>query len=289
MGRLLQDTSVDSKMASLANLVQRHLETVSIDALAPQLQHRKRWASATNSQRETAAMDAFREICDQMVPATVLKSWFSEAVPCHEVLWWLRRQFCSQLALYSVLNFLMNGEDQSPENMWVSQVDGMLFQPVIRTVYNDQDGLVHSTMPWRLTRNIVQAMSPFGLEGPYVSALSIVSVCLSTKNAQLQNFAPLFFRDDLAIHHMRLRRRRGSHSGYDSNTPMPVQMLTQKVVPNAQLVMNRLKTLVPQSSSGEALEPGANSQCIRRVAHYIASAQSEQNLAHMPASWQAWF
>ena len=290
--RLLQDTSVESKMASLANLVQRHLETVSIDALAPQLQHRKRWATATSSQRETAAVDAFREICEQMVPATVLKNWFSEAVPCHEVLWWLRRQFCAQLALYSVLNFIMNGEDQSPENMWVSQIDGMIFQPIIRTVYNETDGIVHSnTVPWRLTRNIVQAIQPFGLEGPYISALSIVSKCLCTKSAQLQNFAPLFFRDDLAIHHMRLRRRRGgSHSGYDSNMPMPLQMLTQKVIPNANLVMNRLRTLAPQSNSaGEEKELGANSQCIRRVAHYIASAQSEQNLSHMPASWQAWF
>merc|ERR1711924_99982 len=77
--------------------------------------------------------------------------------------------------------------------------------------------------------------------------------------------APLFFRDDLAIHHMRLRRRRGSQSGYDYNTPMSAQMLTEKVVPNAQLVMNRLRTLCPQNTGvGDDLQAGMNSQCIRR-------------------------
>jgi len=284
--RLFQDIASPEQCASLANIAQAHLEGRKMDLLAPQLHHRKRLAAAPEDAQSREATQAYTEICNEMVPQHVIKEWLVKAQPNQHALWYLRQQFAYQMALHSVLNYAINGEDQTPENMWISRVDGSIVQPTLRTSY-EECTLVHSkNIPFRLTRNLTEVMQPFGTEGPYTSALSVSALCLSQKNQQLNNFAALFFKEDLQIHRMRMQRRAAQGRGTSDDGPaMTREVMKEKVTANADLVMNRLRALVPEVSNDQN---GAKVPCTTQVQKLIDNAQNAESLSCMHSSWQAW-
>jgi len=283
--RLLQDITAPTECTSLSNLSQAYLEARGRDPLAPQLQHRA--YLATNRER-TGDEEAFREICSEIVPQDIVKSWLVESVPSHEALWHLRTRFASQMALLSVLNYAINGDDQTPENLWLSQGTGVVIQPVLRTSY-DGDTLQHSsTVPFRLTRNLTEVMQPFGLEGPYTTALCVIARCLGAKRQQLHNYASLFLRDDLLVHRMRMNRRvahgQGGTPGVAAeHAPMSPEVVKQQVTANAEIVMARLHHLAPQKEDKDSAV-----QCMDNINELIAKAQNVATLSQMHPSWQAW-
>jgi transformation/transcription domain-associated protein len=285
--RLFQDIASPEQCASLANICHAHLEARGMDPLAPQLHHRKRLAAASEDSQEREAAQAYQEVCKEMLPANVIKSWLVESVPGHQALWYLRQRFAHQLALHSVLNYAMNGEDQTPENVWLSRVDGTIVQPTLRSSY-EESTLVHSKMvPFRLTRNLSDVMQPFGIEGPFTSAMCVVASCLSQPSQQLHNFVGLFFREDLQIHQMRLRRRAAQGRGKPGGeAPMTQEAIKDKVIANAETVMSRLRGMVPDASQDNSA--ASKTPCTSQVEKLIESAQNPASLSHMHASWQAW-
>jgi len=258
-----------------------------MDPLAPQLHHRKRLAAASDESRDSDSLQAYEEICNDMVGSDVLKSWLVQSVPSHCALWYLRQRFAYQLALHSALNYAMGGgEDQSPENMWFSRVDGTIVQPTLHTTYSDELALVHSkSVPFRLTRNLSEVMQPFGIEGPFTSALSVVAQCLAHKRQQLHNFSALFFKEDLQIHQMRVRRRVAQGRSTSSTEALSTDAMKEKVTANAETVMERLRALIPEKTP----ESGApRTPCTAEVQKLIDSAQNPASLSKMHSSWQAW-
>jgi len=61
--------------------------------------------------------------------------------------------------------------------------------------------------------------------------------------------------------------------------------MKEKVTANADLVMNRLRALVPEVSNDQN---GAKVPCTTQVQKLIDNAQNAESLSCMHSSWQAW-
>ena len=207
--------------------------------------------------------------------------------PAWQALWFLRQRFAYQLATHAALNYALHGEDQTPENMWLSRVDGMVVQPTLKTVYSEGGAsLAHSRqIPFRLTRNLAEVLRPFWCEGPFTSGLASACLCLGRERNQLDNFLQLFLRDDLQIHRMRLRRRAAQGRGAGEGE-MTQDAEREAVKANSNSIMARLRGLVTFGAQQEAAT--SKKPCTDRVQKLIDAAQSPAGLAQMPSSWQAW-
>ena len=191
------------------------------------------------------------------------------------------------MGIYSVLNYAINGgENQNPDNIVVEQRTGLVLQQMLRTNYDDALQIKHSAIaPFRLTRNLVEMMQPFGLQGPYTSAVCATAMCLGKSKMQLANYLELFLRDDLEIHQTRLQHRVSpSKSPVKVEAPLSREALKPKVIANAAVVMSRLRGLSPQPDD----EGNSVDSCIGRVEQLISSARDSVLLSKMPPSWQAW-
>ncbi|KAF1947946.1 hypothetical protein EJ02DRAFT_429695 [Clathrospora elynae] len=206
-------------------------------------------------------------ILGQFIP--VLHEWFVETFPEPEAWFAARLRYTRSCAVMSIVGHVLGLGDRHGENVLLEQGDGGTFHVDFNCLFDK--GLTFEKpelVPFRLTHNMVDAMGPQGVEGPFRKAAELTYKLLRQHEDTLITILETFVHDPTADF---LGGRKRKKIVGVPDTPQEVLDITRTKV-NGYLKGES----VPLSVEGyvEAL---------------IAMAKDPMNLASMYIGWCAFF
>ncbi|KAK1363493.1 Histone acetyltransferase SAGA, TRRAP/TRA1 component, PI-3 kinase superfamily [Heracleum sosnowskyi] len=207
-------------------------------------------------------------------------------------MWAFKRQFTIQLALSCFLSYVLHIGGRSPDRILFAKNSGKVFQTDFHPVYND-NGIIdfNEPIPFRLTRNFLEFISHFGVEGVLVSSISSAAqAVVSPKQSQhLWHHLALFFRDELFS--WSWRRFFAGYpllSGIGEYRSNPAEFM-QKILVNIERVSERINSLAPQhvTEKDHAVEPPQSVHI--GVTKLVDAATAPRNLCMTDPTWHPWF
>ncbi|EFC49986.1 predicted protein [Naegleria gruberi] len=137
------------------------------------------------------------------IPDTIMLNYFRGICPSWSEFYKIRKTFGGQLGIYNVLNYLLHTKDRQPYKILIAKNSGNLFQFDLRPNIQKSTGLIvrDDPTPFRLTRNMIQFLSQFGVEGYLLNSMSSVACSLSDNKDVFESLIQLFIRDELISYH----------------------------------------------------------------------------------------
>ncbi len=199
----------------------------------------------------------------------VLYEWFIESFPEPEAWFSARLRYTRSCAVMSIVGHVLGLGDRHGENVLLEQGDGGIFHVDFNCLFDK--GLTFEKpelVPFRLTHNMVDAMGPQGVEGPFRKAAELTYKLLRQHEDTLITILETFVHDPTAD--FLGGRKRKKISGV-ADTP--------------QEVLDIVRTKVGGYLKGESVPLSVEGY----VEALIAMALDPQNLVAMYIGWCAFF
>ena len=233
---------------------------------------------------KNAKLEVYTEICQQQMSSNILTKYMMQILPSTESLCQFRKEFASQLAANSVLQYALAAVERTPTRFVLCNKTGQILAHDLRSSYNH--GLLEKqAVPFRLTRNITEFIGPFLLDGVFVP--SFVSICgaMSSKQNILEPMLHLLLRDDV----MSWYTSKTSATNDKKMQEIELQ-LSDRVWKNVRFVQQRIDSCAPKrvENVAEAIKEGNAAPIDMKVRTLVDAARSVERLSSMPASYQSW-
>lgn len=150
--------------------------------------------SDCKSSRERVSV--FQEF-KKKVPA-VLSDWMIEAAP--NVIHWydFRAQYCSSLAVMSIVGYLVGIGDRHLDNIMISERNGNIMHIDFDCIFEKGKSLgVPEVVPFRLTQNMVDGLGVLKWEGRFRKISELTMSTMRHNEVMLMNFLESFIYDPL--------------------------------------------------------------------------------------------
>ncbi|KAF2206005.1 hypothetical protein GQ43DRAFT_427658 [Delitschia confertaspora ATCC 74209] len=200
----------------------------------------------------------------------VLHEWFTEQFPDPEAWFSARLRYTRSCAVMSIVGHVLGLGDRHGENVLLEQGNGGTFHVDFNCLFDK--GLTFEKpelVPFRLTHNMVDAMGPAGVEGPFRTAAELTYKQLRQQEDTLITVLETFVHDPTADF-LGGKRRRKQIPGVPE-TPQEV----------LDFVRGKLAGLLRGESVPLSVEGYVES--------LIQSARDPRNLASMYIGWCAFF
>jgi phosphatidylinositol kinase/protein kinase (PI-3 family) len=198
---------------SLENVFEEHCIGIAKDpAFLLQLYREK------HKEKPTAQAAAqFLNDVKSSVPDSLLLSYVSRHLshPSHLVLY--KKQFAQQLAVKSLFGFLLSVIDRSADKLCFIPSTGQIYQRAFVPTYTPDSHVLVPVMvsnttflealPWRLSRSLVNFLSPLDIDAHLASTMAAAAVALNESRLQLNPHLMMFFRDEVRRERERERKR----------------------------------------------------------------------------------
>jgi phosphatidylinositol kinase/protein kinase (PI-3 family) len=222
---------------------------------------------------------AFGEISTQIVADNIFAQYMYKVLPSCSHLWEFKKRFATQLGLSSVLSYALQVGSRSPNKIIFSRASGAIFNSDFFPMF-DSNGNVECTepVPFRLTRNIQVLLTPFCLEGIFVTTMASCAQAINTEHSLILPHLGLFFRDELLNWSWRRLRSPGP-------TPMDLKTMVKSNVANT---INRMKAMKPTEKINS--KTNVSSQHLQKGAYdLVERAVNPECLCRMEPTWHPWF
>ncbi|KAF2633644.1 hypothetical protein BU25DRAFT_381226 [Macroventuria anomochaeta] len=199
----------------------------------------------------------------------VLHEWFVETFPEPEAWLSARLRYTRSCAVMSIVGHVLGLGDRHGENVLLEQGDGGTFHVDFNCLFDK--GLTFEKpelVPFRLTHNMVDAMGPQGVEGPFRKAAELVYSLLRQHEDTLITILETFVHDPTADFLGGKRRKK-----------------IASVPDTPQEVLDSVRTKVNGYLKGESVPLSVEGY----VDALIAMARDPVNLAAMYIGWCAFF
>ncbi len=285
--RLVQD---DTTMLSLEDVFDEHAKS-SMAAVATRIKnepgsagvHAQRYSGldaalmrcyALRRQDRLSGRDgrkvAFDTVRAEVVPSDVLSNHLRATFPDHMALFAFQKQFTAQTALSALASHVLLLGKGAPHVFRFIPGTGNIVPREVAPVMNVHGLLANQDpVPFRLTPNLVNFLTPMGIIGVFFGAFVAAAHTLHDPDLGLREFLGVIFRDEAISWHANSRDL-GANVHFDNDT------LVGKLDANVTHVLRRLKTVAVVDSSNGAVE------------NLIKHATSSTNLCQMPPTWHPW-
>ncbi|CAH0477213.1 unnamed protein product [Peronospora belbahrii] len=238
---------------------------------------------------------AFREICSEHVPETLLAKYVYGISAHSDAYFQFRSEFIKHLALSSFLSYVLFVGDRAPHRVLFSRRTGRVVSTELRPGYASSGILeAATTMPFRLTRNLYSFMTRSGVQGPFGVGMIAAAEALMSEEDILSNQLCLFFRDDLLSWHasktrfLSLDTQAAGRASSPSASPGPAlaqrhveSQVQQRVEANVSLVLERIRGVSLKKKSGVSLQGMS-------VQELLDIATSPERQQEMYPTWSPW-
>jgi len=274
---------------SLAEVYNQHCLQTGSDPCGPLDFYRQ--SIAHNNNAETKLL-VNHEI-NLTVPENMLSKFLSTNVPSYTHLFTLKKELITQLALTSFVGYIMGIGNRPPSNISFSKSTGNVLQSEFYPNYN-QEGYIKcdETVPFRLTRNMVNAFTPVHIDGIFNGVMTAAALCFNQYKDQLKHHLMIFLRDDIIAWQ--------SSDEIIDNETRDIQAeneakkkLKVTVEENTKVILDRIKDLATPAinahnltAAGEKAVP--TTPINKAITDLIEEAQSSQNVAQMDPTWMPW-
>ena len=232
---------------------------------------------------KNARLEVYTEICQQHMSSNHLSKFMMQIISSTESLCQFRKEFTSQLAANSVLQYVFAVVERTPSRFVLCHKTGQILAYDFRSYYNH--GLLENQpVPFRMTRNISEFIGPFLMDGVFVP--SFVSICgaMSSRRNVLEPMLHLLLRDDVISWYT------SKTSAANDKKIQDIELqLSDRVWKNVRFVQQRFDSCAPEcvENVAEAIEDNAP-PIDMKVRALVDAACSADNLSSMPTSYQAW-
>jgi len=212
----------------------------------------------------------YNKICTDEIVTDILTKHVCATLDGIEAIWTYRRTFAAQLAIPSVLEFILAVQNHEAQATMLCQHTGRVcineFRPHL-TVHSSKLDVCTQAVPFRLTRNIERLLQPFLLDSVFKSTMGATLVALRTTldlGGVLEPYMCLFLFDECA------------------STDKTSSVSFTQIIKETQIIINRIKAAAPPPtlSVSSDIETGLHK--------IVKLAQSPENIATMLPHWQPW-
>uniref|UniRef100_UPI00358FE8D5 transformation/transcription domain-associated protein-like isoform X3 n=1 Tax=Myxine glutinosa TaxID=7769 RepID=UPI00358FE8D5 len=220
--------------------------------------------------------DILKEVQANMVPRGMLKEWALQTFPNSTDYWTFRKMFTLQLALLGFVEFVLHLNRLNPEMLQIVQDTGQLSVAYFRFDINDATGDLDANrpVPFRMTPNISEFLTPIGVSGPLTASMIAVARCFAQPSFKVDGILKAVLRDEIVGWQKKTAEDGGAAGGPPET--MDSQQLVTLLQKAAGAVLARLHSL--------AVFDGAES----KVTTLVAAANSPDNLCRMDPAWHPW-
>lgn len=115
-------------------------------------------------------LQAYNDITKNHVTDSIFSQFMYKILLNGNHMWTFKKQFAVQLALSSFMSYMLQIGGRSPNKILFAKNTGKVFQTDFHPAY-DANGMIefNEPVPFRMTRNLQQFFSNFGIEGLIVS------------------------------------------------------------------------------------------------------------------------
>ncbi|KAF2457856.1 hypothetical protein BDY21DRAFT_320173 [Lineolata rhizophorae] len=148
----------------------------------------------TEACKDEENLPLFTELCREYPP--VVYEWFLETFPQPESWFAGRLRYTRTSAVMSIVGHSLGLGDRHPENISLEETTGSVVHVDFNCLF--EKGLTFAkpeTVPFRLTRHMVDAFGPSGVEGPFRNAAEIVLRILRANYDPLSTILETFVHD----------------------------------------------------------------------------------------------
>jgi len=276
--RLIED---NPSFISLREILTERCDKKHVESDAPIALYYERLASVQSRGCQVTHQvlkDILREVQLRLIPEILLKEWAQYTYQDPSDYWTFRKQFSIQLALSGFAEFTLHLTRLGPEMLQVAQDSGRLTVSYSRFEVDDTKGELDANrpVPFRLTPNIAEFVTPVGVNGVMTAAIVSAARCLAEPQFSVQSILKAVLRDEMIAWHK--KKQDETHSLPLSNPPtdMDSELLISLVNGAVTAIMTRLQNLA-QYEGGET-----------KVTTLIAAATSPDNLCRMDPAWHPW-
>lgn len=222
--------------------------------------------------------DILREVQLTLVPEVLLKEWAQYTYQDPSDYWTFRKQLCIQLALSGFAEFTLHLTRLGPEMLQIAQDSGRLTVSYSRFELDDTKGELDANrpVPFRLTPNIAEFVTPVGVNGVMTAAMVSAARCLAEPHFSIQSILKAVLRDEIIAWHKKEQDENHAFSLSNPPTDMDSELLITLVNAAVNAITTRLQNLA-QYEGGET-----------KVTTLIAAATSPDNLCRMDPAWHPW-
>ncbi|KZV89321.1 hypothetical protein EXIGLDRAFT_695695 [Exidia glandulosa HHB12029] len=218
-------------------------------------------------------MDILTEITAKMIPETVLSEYMLKSMKTPMDLWLIRKQFASQLAAHSFINYA------------VSRKSGLvMMSDMIPGFIQNKPLLAHPAehVPWRMTPSMQHFIGRVAFEGVFTTGIVAFARVLTEPEYNIERELPLYMRDDV----VQWFREHGGRS------TIPAEVLSKEVremvYVNVAGIQSRAEQLACKDNWEAPIQNGPQT-AIAPVIQLVCQSTMPQNLAQMKHDFYAWF
>lgn len=184
-----------------------------------------------------------------------------------------RSSYIRTTAVISIVGYILGLGDRHGENILFDAKNGDTVHVDFNCLFNKGETFeIPELVPFRLTHNMVKAMGPLGIEGPYRRCCEITLRVLQNQTPTLMSVLKPFVYDPLVSWN---RNFKNEQTGSATERTDPLAMN------NVKHIEERLKGYVRIQGSPSQMPLSVEGQ----VSHLISEATSVDNLAQMYIGW----
>lgn len=141
---------------------------------------------------------AYKEVCDNHVPDTCLADWVNSRMLSWNHRFMFQKRFAETLGASCLSSYFLGCGARRPQSMTICWSSGSVSNMNGRVLTTGTGKLEsNEAVPFRLTRNIVRLMEPFGFDGPFIGSMTSGLSAIRKNTDLIQMWTELVLRDEL--------------------------------------------------------------------------------------------
>jgi len=221
--------------------------------------------------------EVLKEIQTSIVPDTLLKEWASYTYCNATEYWTFRKKLTQQVALAGFVEFVLHLTRLGPEMINIARDCGNITFNNFRFDIDDTKGDLDANrpVPFRLTPNIQEFITPVGINGVITHCMIAVARCLVQPQFSVNSYFKAVLKDEL-IGWNKKKQDEQNPLATSSQSEIDNELLITLVTNASNAMMTRLQNLA-------IFENGES-----KVTTLISAACNPDNTCRMDPAWHPW-
>ena len=188
VGQMCRLVDSDSSVTTLQDVYERHCADSGMSKDDPIMAYTEKLREIVTASRgnpafvqSAAKLDVYIEIATKLFPDTVLRDYFTRSSNSASDLWHTRKQITLHLAAFMFQTYLFSIGRRLPAKLLITRSGGQMHTAELVPDHQSSkpEFSNNEPIPFRLTPNIQTFLTPIGIEGVLVTALTSIARCLT--------------------------------------------------------------------------------------------------------------
>eukprot|EP00794_Sanderia_malayensis_P003407 gene3407-3897_t len=222
--------------------------------------------------------DILKEVQLNLIPETLVKEWACYTYPNATDFWTFRKMFTQQIALAGFVEFTFHLTRLNPEMINIARDSGHVTFNFFKFDLDDAKGELDANrpVPFRLTPNLCDFISPVGISGITTHCMVAVARCLVQPQFSIASYFKALLKDELLTWHKKKNDEAIMNQLNATSSEIENELLITMVTNSTNAIITRLQNLA-QFENAES-----------KVGTLISAAMNADNLCRMDPAWNPW-